>query len=304
MTSALDIDATNRRFGIANHVRFLPGPGGLSLVELSNAHANASLVLEGGQVLTYEPAGHAPVLWVSPQARYEAGKSVRGGIPVCWPWFGPHATEPSKPAHGFARNAPWRVLETQALNDGATRIVLELNLTPAHRELWPHDARVQLHVSVGSHLVVELVSINTSATPFPITQALHTYLHVGDIAQIGIEGLEGCRYVDKVLGGERALQRGTISINGEMDRVYLNTQATCVVRDAALRRSIHVEKKNSASTVVWNPWIEKALKLGDMGNDGYQHMLCIETANALENAITVAPGAEHRMATIIHTEKE
>jgi D-hexose-6-phosphate mutarotase len=303
MTQAIDIDALNRRFGVTNHVRFATGPGGLTLAELTNSHASASLVLEGGQVLTYVPREHAPVLWVSPHARYEAGKSVRGGIPVCWPWFGPHASDSTKPAHGFARNAAWRVIETLALNDGATRIVLELSATDAQRALWPHDARLQLHVSVGPHLVVELVTFNGSTAAFRVTEALHTYLQVGDIERISIDGLNGCRYVDKVGGGGTAVQNGPIRIAGETDRVYLGTRAACVVHDTGLKRRIHVEKTDSASTVVWNPWIDKALKLGDMGSDGYRHMLCIEAANALDDAVSVAPDSEHRLTTVIHVER-
>lgn len=304
MTIALDIDALNRRFGITNHLRFSSGPGGLSLVEINNSEAKASLVLEGGQVLTYIPAGHAPVLWVSPQARYDAGKSIRGGIPVCWPWFGPHASEASKPAHGFARNAPWNVVETQMVNDVTIRIVLELMASDAQRALWPHQARLQLHVRVGAQLAVELVTTNTSSTPLAVTEALHTYFHVGDINRVTIDGLSGCRYVDKVRASETAVQQGIVVISGETDRVYLNTQTTCIVHDSALQRRIHIEKKGSASTVVWNPWVEKALKLGDMGNEGYRNMLCIETANALENTVTIEPHAEHRMATRIYAERD
>lgn len=304
MTSALDIDALNRRFGNANHLRFSSGPGGLSLVEINNPEAKASLVLEGGQVLTYVPAGHAPVLWVSPQARYEAGKSVRGGIPVCWPWFGPHAFDASKPAHGFARNAPWNVVETQVVNDGATRIVLELMASDAQRALWPHQARLQLHVSVGAQLAVELVTINTTSTPIAVTEALHTYLHVGDIDRVTIEGLSGCRYADKVRGGETVVQQGKVAISGETDRVYLNTGTTCIVHDSALQRRIHIEKRGSASTVVWNPWIDKSLKLGDMGNEGYRNMLCIEAANALDDTVTIESLAEHRLATRIYAVRD
>lgn len=302
MAHMLDFDTLNHRFGQGQHLRFLSGPGDLSLVEINNAHATASLVLEGGQILTYVPAGHAPVLWVSPQARYAAGKSIRGGIPVCWPWFGPHASEAAKPAHGFARNAPWNVVETQRMSDDSTLIVLELMASDAQRALWPHQARLQLHVNVGSRLAVELVTINTSDTPLAVTEALHTYLHVGDIDHISIDGLSGCRYIDKVRGGETATQSDSVVISGETDRVYLNTRSTCRVYDPVLQRIIHVEKKGSASTVVWNPWVEKALKLGDMGHDGYRQMLCIEAANALGNSVTVGPLAEHRLATVIYAE--
>lgn len=304
MTTPQEIDSLNRRYGVPNQLRFAAGPGGFTVVEIDNAHARASLALEGGQVLTYTPAGQAPVVWLSPQARYEPGKSARGGIPVCWPWFGPHAGDPKQPAHGFARNSQWRVVETAPVNDGAVRIVIELIEQPEHRARWPHEARLQLHMSVGTHLAVELVTINTSANAIPLTEALHTYLHVGDIEATRIEGLNDTSYIDKVAHGTRAIQQGVLRISGETDRVYQNTGARVVVHDQQLKRRIVVDKRGSRSTVVWNPWIEKAQKLGDMGNDGYRHMLCIEAANALDDAVTVAPRSEHRLATTLHVEPE
>jgi D-hexose-6-phosphate mutarotase len=299
-----DIDSLNRRFGVPNHVRFIQGPGGLVQAEMENFHARATLCLQGGQILTFEPRAQAPVLWLSSHARYDAGKSVRGGIPVCWPWFGPHATDATKPAHGYARNADWRVVEASALNDGATRMVLELNAPPNLRALWPHEARLQLHIGVGPSLTVELVTRNESNTAISVTEALHTYFHVSDIEAIRIHGLENCTYTDKVANVADAVQKGPIQFRGETDRVYLNTPAECVIDDPGLRRRIHVAKQDSLSTVVWNPWTEKARKLGDMGEDGYRNMVCVEAANALTNAVLLEPGAEHRLTTIVRVESE
>jgi len=184
--NSTEIDTLNRRFGVPNHLRFSSGPSAFVLAEISNPHARATLCLQGAQVLTFQPTSHEPVLYLSKAARYVAGKSVRGGIPVCWPWFGPHATDAQKPAHGIARSSLWRVIETGALNDGATRVVLELAPAPEHRALWPHDARVQLHVSVGPTLSVELVTYNESAQPIQISEALHTYFQVSDIESISV----------------------------------------------------------------------------------------------------------------------
>lgn len=300
--SSLEIDTLNRRFGIPNHLHFGAGPNGFVLAEINNFHARATLCLQGAQVLAFAPVNHEPVLYLSPAARYTAGKSVRGGIPVCWPWFGPHATDAQKPAHGFARSSLWRVIETSALNDGATRVVLELAPVPEHRTLWPHDARVQLHVSIGPVLTVELVTHNESTQPLHISEALHTYFQISDIESVSVTGLEGCTYVDKVAGGPPAVQRQVLSFHGETDRVYLNTTAECVIHDPGLRRRIHVAKTGSRSTVVWNPWREKAVKLGDMGDAGFRSMLCVETANALDNLVSIASGAEHRLTAIISVE--
>lgn len=302
--SASDIDVLNRRFGITGHVRFSAGQNGFVIAEIDNIHARATLCLQGAQVLTFQPINHDPVLYLSKAARYTPGKSVRGGIPVCWPWFGPHATDAQKPAHGFARSSLWRIIETAPLNDGATHVVLELEPAPEHRILWPHDARAQLHVSVGQKLMVELVTRNESPRPIQISEALHTYFQVGDIESVKVSGLNGCTYVDKVAGGAPAVQQQAISIHGETDRVYLNTAAECVIHDPGLRRRIRIAKTGSRSTVVWNPWIEKAVKLGDMGDDGFRSMLCVESANALDDTVDIAGGAEHRLGTIIGVERD
>ena len=303
MTST-EIDTLNRRFGIPNHLHFSEGPNAFVLAEINNFHARATVCLAGAQVLTFQPANHDPVLYLSKAARYVVGKSVRGGIPVCWPWFGPHATDAQKPAHGVARSSMWRVIETGALNDGATRVVLELTPTAEHRTLWPYDASVQLHVSVGPALTMELVTRNESTQPIHISEALHTYFQVSDIESVSVSGLEGSIYIDKVTGGAAATQRQPITIHGETDRVYLNTTTECVIHDPALRRRIHIAKTGSRSTVVWNPWAEKALKLGDMGEDGFRSMLCVETANALDDVVSIAAGTEHRLTSSISVERD
>lgn len=298
----MDLDTLNRRYGVPNQLRFVEGPAGFTIIEIENFHARATLCLQGAQILTFQPRDHEPVLWVSKAARYVAGKSVRGGVPVCWPWFGPHATDAQKPAHGYARSAMWRVVESSALNDGATRLTLELETTPANRELWPHESSLQLHLSVGPSLVIEMVTRNNSAQAITVSEALHTYFHVSDIDAISVTGLEGCSYVDKVAGAD-ALQQGAIRVSGETDRVYINTEAECVIHDPPLHRRIRIGKSGSRSTIVWNPWTEKALKLGDMGDAGFRQMLCVETANALENAVLIPPGNEHRLTKTISVER-
>lgn len=298
----MDIDTLNRRFGVPNQLRFVQGPEGFTIIEIENFHARATVCLQGAQILTFQPRDHEPVLWVSKAARYIAGKSIRGGVPVCWPWFGPHATDTQKPAHGYARSAMWRVVEASALNDGATRLTLELETSAANRTVWPHESSLQLHVSVGPTLMIEMVTRNDSTQAINITEALHTYFHISDIEGVNVTGLDGCAYIDKVAGGA-AVQQGPVRMNGETDRVYLNTETECVIHDPALRRRIHIGKSGSRSTVVWNPWTEKALKLGDMGENGFRQMVCVETANALDNDVTIPAGKEHRMVKTIRVER-
>jgi len=300
--NSIDLASINQRFALPGHVEFKEGPGGLAVAEIANAHATAMIALQGAHVMTYEPRGQEPVLWLSRYAKFAPGKSIRGGVPVCWPWFGPHPDDASKPAHGFARTVLWDVLETAAAADGATRIRFGLVQTETTRAQWPHPSSAELVVTVGADLRVELVTRNEGNTPFVLGEALHTYFHIGDVADVAIRGLESCDYLDKVNDFARAKQQGAIVIESEVDRVYLNTQADCLIEDRGLKRRIRIAQQGSRSTVVWNPWIEKAEKMGDFGPEGHRGMVCVETANALENVVTVAPGAEHRMLAVISVE--
>jgi D-hexose-6-phosphate mutarotase len=235
-------------------------------------------------------------VWLSRDAKLAAGKSIRGGAPVCWPWFGPHASESSFPGHGFARTVPWRVIEAGTEPDGATRLVLRLVESEKTRAQWPHDCTLDLTVIVGETLRMELATGNTGTDDFVIGEALHTYLRIGDIGEVRVTGLENCDYWDKVGGSELKKQSGDIRFSGETDRVYINTAAECVIEDDKLKRRIHVAKSGSLSTVVWTPWTEKAGKMGDMGQpDGWREMVCVESVNAMENVVKVAAGSRHTM---------
>ena len=290
-----DIAALNARYAIPGQLTVKAGPGDLAMVEVANAQASATLALQGAQVLQWAPLGQQPVIWLSGAARYAIGKSIRGGIPLCWPWFGPHPSEADFPAHGFARTSLWEIVDTQVLADGATRIGLRLKHTDASRALWPHAAELECQISVAATLEIDLLTRNTGSASITIGQALHTYFAVSDVRRTRIEGLEGCHYLDKVDGGRRKEQMGPVSFVAETDRTYLDTAADCLIDDPGLARRIRIHKRGSRSTVVWNPWIEKATRLGDLGADGWLHMVCVESANAADDVVTVPPGAEHRL---------
>jgi D-hexose-6-phosphate mutarotase len=237
-----------------------------------------------------------PVVWLSRDAKLAAGKSIRGGAPVCWPWFGAHPSEPAFPGHGFARTVPWRMVESGNEPDGATRLTLRLQQSEKTRAQWPHDCTLDLTVIVGETLRMELSTENNGADDFTIGEALHTYLRIGDIGAVRVTGLENCDYWDKVGGSTLKQQSGQITFSGETDRVYVNTAAECVIEDDMLGRRIHVAKSGSLSTVVWTPWTEKAAKMGDMGQpEGWREMVCVESVNAMENAVKVAAGTRHTM---------
>lgn len=298
MSNSADL---NSRFGIPGQLQFRDDPGGLTFAEIDNGLCTATLCLQGAHVVTWRPKSQAePVVWVSPQAKFAPGKSIRGGVPICWPWFGPHATEAGFPGHGFARTVPWQVTASASLEGGATQVRLILIQNEQTRGQWPHATKLELVVSFGERLGVELVTTNMDTEALVIGEALHTYLQIGDIAGIEIQGLDGCEYVDKVEGGARKSQAGAVTCVGEVDRVYVNTEAECVIVDPGLKRRIHVAKTGSRSTVVWTPWTEKAEKMGDFGpgrqgQGGWREMVCVESGNALDNVVSVAAGQSHTL---------
>ncbi len=292
----------NNKYGLST-VQFVDGPGGLVFAEIDNAGGAARICLQGAHVVTWKPKAQAePVIWVSDMATFAPGKSIRGGVPICWPWFGPHATESGFPGHGFARTVLWEV--TAATEHGATtELTLTLVDTEQTRAQWPHATRAELKVSVGERLGVSLATQNLGTEPILLGEALHTYLRIGDIGRIAVSGLEDTEYVDKVDGGARKRQAGAVEFSGEVDRVYLNTGGECVIRDPDLGRGIRIAKTGSQSTVVWTPWQDKALKMGDFGpgrsgQGGWREMVCVESGNALDNVITLAPGARHALDVI------
>ena len=291
----MNLSELNSRFGLPGALVFEDGPGGMTMARIATAQGESLISVSGGNVMTWNPAGEKPVLWLSGFAKFAQGKSIRGGVPVCWPWFGPHATESSFPGHGFGRTAPWNVVATEAKPDGVISITLTLEQSEATRAQWPHASSVSLTVNVGRELGLALATRNLGTEAFVLGEALHTYFTVGDVRQAPVTGLSGCAFVDKVEGGARKVQEGDIVIGSEVDRVYVDTEAECSIEDASMNRRIRIQKTGSRSTVVWNPWIAKAEKMGDFGPDGHLGMVCVETCNAQDNVITLEPGAEHVM---------
>lgn len=292
----------NRRFSIPGKIEFDEGSGGLTVARLASEQAEATVSLSGGHVMTWQPRGERPVLWLSTHAKFAPGKSIRGGVPVCWPWFGPHELEAGFAAHGFARTTPWAVERTEVLPDGGMLIALVLQQTQLERAQWPHASSLRSLISVGRQLRIELATRNLGDREFVLGEALHTYFAVSDVSRTLIGGLDGCSYIDKVDGGRRKQQSGAIVIDQEVDRVYLGTEADCTIDDAGFARRIRIRKLGSRSTVVWNPWAAKAEKMGDLGPAGYLGMVCVESGNAADDLVTVAPGAEHVLAVVYSVE--
>lgn len=281
-------------FAIDQRVLFEMSPLGGPIARLRHGQAQAVVALHGAQVLNWVIGGIG-LLWLSPVARIRAGKGLRGGIPVCWPWFADHPDDPSKPAHGFVRHQDWSVAGTCATPD-AVSITLATATTEADQALWPHRAELRLTVRLGAALALQLETQNVGHVPFPLSEALHTYFRVSDIANVAVTGLEGRDYLDKLDAFVRKSQAGPIAIAGEVDRIYLGDTSRIVIEDRGTGRRLLVASTGSRSAVVWNPWTAKSARLGDMGSpEAYRQMLCVETANAGDDVVRLAPGAAHTL---------
>lgn len=266
---------------------------------LANDSGTATVYPQGAHLATWTPAQQDPVLFLSRQAQFIEGKAIRGGVPICWPWFGPGRTGERSPAHGYARTAPWQVV--RADDDKAVFSLTESALPEEARANFPHPFACQYTVRVGSELELELATTNTGHQPLEIDEALHTYLAVGDVRSVSVEGLEAVTYLDKVSGEESVTQNGEVTFAGETDRVY-RSGAPLVVVDPVLGRKLHITMSGTANTVVWNPWNEKAAAMGDFADDEWTRMVCIEGANALQDFVTIAPGQTHRITYRIAVE--
>lgn len=287
------LDALQSAFARDGAVALEASPLGGIVARLTTGNNSAVVALQGAQVLSWR---HGPreMLWLSPVARLGTGRAVRGGIPVCWPWFGPHPSDETKPAHGFVRTRTWRVTATQSRLDAAV-LKLVYATGPDDRALWPHAAEIELTVTLGASLSLRLETRNLGATPFEMTQALHTYFRIGDISDVVVEGLVGRTYIDKLADNARCVEAGIVTFGAEVDRIYHGDTSAITLVEAQTRR-LQIASTGSRSTVVWNPWLEKTARLGDMGAaNAFRRMVCIETTNAGDDVITVAGGGAHAL---------
>lgn len=266
-------------------------------VEAKPGDGHYGIFDHGAHAWSYQPAGQAPVLWQSAKSWFSDGQPIRGGVPVCFPWFGPGRTGALQPGHGFVRLQSWHLSDIKDTIDRDGRLLVEYEIDNAmtgQQEHFPHPYRAYLRAKfTPEYLGLTLEVTNPGDTEFSFEGALHTYLVVGDVRQVRVTGLDGATYLDKV-SGETAAQSGDVTITGETDRVYRST-GEVVLHDPVLGRRLCISKSGAANTVVWNPWVDKAAAMADFGDDEWQGMICIEAANALDDAITLRPGETHTL---------
>lgn len=297
-----ELERLNAAHARPGAVSFARHPMGGIVSHLTTPAASAIVALHGAHVLSFKPTSGGEVLWMSPEARIEPGGGIRGGIPVCWPWFATHATDPSKPDHGYVRKSIWDVVQATS-EPNVTSIELTFPTAPQHKALWHGDVDLRVLVTLrGGVLRVDLNTRNVGAAPLELTQALHTYFAVGNIANVSVAGLSNRIYQDKLQNYARVAQEGDITFTGEVDRIYEDAPDDVIIADPDNARRIRIAKEGSTSTVVWNPWIEKSARISHMPPESYRGMVCVETANAGGDVVRLGPSQQHRLSTILSVE--
>jgi glucose-6-phosphate 1-epimerase len=292
------IDELNRRFAIPGVAQITSGNGGLPRVSIATPVATAEIYLHGAQVTSWRPAGHEDVIFLSRQSQFEAGRAIRGGIPVCFPWFRNKVDDPKAPSHGVVRTKAWE-LDSVELHGNGVLVSLSTVSDEGTRAWWPHDFHLVHRATIGTQLTQELIMTNTDPGPVRFEEALHTYYHVGAAESVHIRGLDGVAYLDNTDGNREKRQEGDIVFTAQTDRAYLDTTHAIEIFDPVLRRRIRLEKQDSRTTVVWNPWSTGAQSLSDLGDDEWQTMACVEASNMRAYPVDLAPGQQHTMKTVI-----
>ncbi len=289
------IDELNEQFGIAGTLLVTSGNGGLVKVNVTGSLAEAEIYLHGAQVTAWRPAGEEEVIFLSGHSKWEDGRAIRGGIPVCFPWFRAKADDANAPAHGFVRTKEWNLESVQVGGDGAVTVVCATRSDEGSRRWWPHEFRLAHRITVGKTLGLELTVTNTGSTAFRFEEALHTYFRVGDAEQVEVRGLEGVTFLDNVNGNRQKVQADGLKVSGPLDNAYIDTVSAVEFSDPELGRVVRTAKENSSTTIVWNPWRQGAAKLADLGDEEWKQMICVEASNILGGAISLDPGEEHTM---------
>jgi glucose-6-phosphate 1-epimerase len=297
------IEELNAKYSIPGKVEFTSGKGCFTNAILKNGVSECVVCLYGAHVMSYKPDGKNDLLWMSKFSYFEPGKPIRGGIPVCWPWFGGHPSVPEMPSHGFARISQWNV-KSVSEKETFTELILSLtdkDVSDKRFNILPFE--IELSVKCGKKLEVELSTLNSGKLDFKLSEALHSYFSVSDIGKVSISGLDKANYIETAGGiRENRTQVGDILFSYEVDRLYPGSVCDCVISDPGLGRKIRISKERSRTTVVWNPWIAKSAKMPDYGDNEYPEMVCVETANAATDSVVIGPGKIHRMKTIISSE--
>ena len=288
----------DQRFGISGVARIGEGNGALPRIRITGSRAQGEMYLHGAQVTSWKPVGNDEVLFLSTQSRWQEGQAIRGGIPICFPWFRAKADDPKAPAHGFVRTKGWQL---ESIVQGGDEVLVSMSLESDEqtRWWWPGEFRLLYRVAFGPELILELVCINTGNTRLRFEEALHTYNRVGDVAKVRLQGLDSLQFLDNTDANRARAQHGDVTIASVTDNAFVGTQHDVELIDPELHRRIRLKKSNSLTTVVWNPWREGAARLGDLGDGEWTQFLCVEASNILAASVSLAPGEEHKLMAVL-----
>jgi len=293
-----DAAELDRRFGIRGVATVGEGHGGLPRVQITGSFGEGEMYLHGAHVTSWKPVGGDEVLFVSSKSRWEEGQAIRGGIPICFPWFRAKLDDAHAPAHGFVRTKMWQ-LESIAENDRGVAVSMFTESDAETRRWWPADFRLVLGVIFGSELKLDLVCTNTGTTTLRFEEALHTYNRVSDVAGVRLQGLDTVQFLDNTNSNKEKTQHGDVAIASQTDNAYVDTESEVNLLDAQMHRQIRLQKANSLTTVVWNPWRDAAAKLRDLGDGEWTQFLCVEASNILGASVLLEPGQTHTMTAVL-----
>jgi glucose-6-phosphate 1-epimerase len=302
MEAMTAVEELDRRFRIPGVARICEGNGGLPRIQITGSRAEGEIYLHGAQVTSWKPAGNDEVLFLSTKSRWQEGQAIRGGIPICFPWFRAKADDPKAPAHGFVRIKSWR-LESIVEDKSGVCVSMSIGSDEQTRRWWPAEFRLVYRVVFGSELTLELTCSNIGKTDLRFEEALHTYNRVSDVAKVRLHGLDVVQFLDNTDSNRAKVQHGDVTIASATDNAFLRTQSDVDLIDLELRRHIRLMKTNSLSTVVWNPWREGGARLGDLGDGEWKQFLCVEASNILAESVILPPGGEHKMTAVLSAVK-
>ncbi|HZZ42585.1 MAG TPA: D-hexose-6-phosphate mutarotase [Tepidisphaeraceae bacterium] len=304
MSESANLAALQQKFNLPGRIQIERGNGGLTKLTITAPSAAAEIYLHGAHVTHYQPTGHAPVLMMSRKSLFQADKPIRGGVPICWPWFGPREGAPDAPMHGFARVLEWEIESITPTGD-TIAVALSLRDSDATKKWWPHKFHLRYVITVGPALTLSFVTNNTCEKPFTFTQALHPYFAISDIRNISVTGLENTSYAERIYQPEVQKQGGeAIRFTRRTDRVYYDTRGPLTIHDPGLKRAITESKEGSKTTVVWNPWSEWPKTVPDFEEDEWPVMVCVEPSNAHQFNVTLKPGESHLMRSVVQVKAD
>src|SRR5215467_2118457 len=294
------VEELERRLGIPGAAKICEGNGGLPRIQITGPRAQGEMYLHGAQVTSWKPAGNDEVLFLSTKSGWQEGQAIRGGIPICFPWFRAKVDDPKAPAHGLVRTKSWQ-LESIVEDETGVCVSMSIESNEEARRWWPGEFRLEYRVVFGPELTLELTCTNTGKTDLRFEEALHTYNRVSDIANVRLQGLDVVQFLDNTDSNREKVEHGDVMIGSATDNAFVNTQNDIDLVDPDLRRHIRLQKAHSLTTVVWNPWREGAARLGDLGDGEWTQFLCVEASNMLDASVSLAPEEEHKMTAVLST---